>query len=242
MTHSYHISGMTCGSCVLKVKSELLKLGDVLEAEVQKEAPQATITMQRHIPLNTLQEALNKAGTQYRITAADTGVQHQEVTTADNTGTSYYPIILIFAYIAGITGLLQVTAHHFDPMQWMSHFMGGFFVVFSFFKLLNLKGFAEGYSSYDIVARQVRAYGFIYPFIELALGLAFLTGYHPLLTNSITLFIMSISTIGVVQSLLRKTNFQCACLGTIIQLPLSKVTLAEDLLMVFMSAIMLVLL
>jgi hypothetical protein len=43
----------------------------------------------------------------------------------------------------------------------------------------------------------------------------------------------------VVQSLIKKTNFQCACLGTIIKLPLSKVTLFEDLLMMVMSIIML---
>jgi copper chaperone CopZ len=46
MTHTYHISGMTCSGCVAKVKSELLKLGDVTAAEVQLASPQAIITMQ----------------------------------------------------------------------------------------------------------------------------------------------------------------------------------------------------
>jgi copper chaperone CopZ len=55
MTHTYHINGMTCSSCVGKVKSELLKLGDVTEARVQLQAPQATISMQQHIPIDTLQ-------------------------------------------------------------------------------------------------------------------------------------------------------------------------------------------
>jgi hypothetical protein len=73
----------------------------------------------------------------------------------------------------------------------------------------------------------------------LAIGLAFVTGFQPLLTNAATLVIMAISTIGVVQSLLRKTAFQCACLGTVIKLPLSKVALFEDLLMVAMSIVML---
>ena len=118
--------------------------------------------------------------------------------------------------------------------------MAGFFLVFSFFKVMNLKGFAEGYRSYDVVAKAIPAYGFIYPFIELGLGIAFLTQWQPLATNIATLIVMGVSAIGVVQSLLRKSTFQCACLGTVIKLPLSKVTLFEDLLMVLMSIIMIV--
>ncbi len=45
MTHTYAISGMTCGKCVAKVKTELLKLGDILSADVKLDAPQASITM-----------------------------------------------------------------------------------------------------------------------------------------------------------------------------------------------------
>ncbi len=124
-------------------------------------------------------------------------------------------------------------------MQWMQHFMAGFFIVFSFFKLMNLGGFAEGYGSYDIVAKQFPAWGFIYPFVELALGILFLTGLESRGTAIATFIVMGVSSIGVIQSLLQKKVFQCACLGTIIKLPLSKVTLFEDLLMVFMSAMIL---
>jgi len=243
MTHTYNITGMTCTSCVAKVKSELLKLGDITNAEVQLESPQATITMQKHIATASLQEAISKAGTKYTITEADGGMQQHTMSSdaAAEGGNSYFPIFLIFGYILGVSLLAQVGMGQFMWMQWMSHFMAGFFLVFSFFKLMNLKGFAEGYRTYDIVAKAVPAYGFIYPFIELALGVAYLTGFDPQLTNIVALAVMSISTIGVVQSLLKKTQFQCACLGTVIKLPLSKVTLFEDVLMVVMSAVMLVL-
>jgi hypothetical protein len=46
----------------------------------------------------------------------------------------------------------------------------------------------------------------------------------------------------VIQSLVKKTKFQCACLGTIFKVPLSKVTLVEDLLMVVMGAGMIIML
>lgn len=226
---------MTCSGCVAKVKSELLKLADVTGAEVQLATPQATITMQKHISTATLQEAVGRAG-KYTITEADGGMH--DASTEETGGDSYFPIFLIFGYIAGITLFVQLAQEQFILMQWMSHFMAGFFLVFSFFKLMNLKGFAEGYSTYDVVAKKLPVYGFVYPFIELGLGLAFLTQWEPLVTNVVTLIVMGVSTIGVVQSLLKRTPFQCACLGTVIKLPLSKVTLFEDLLMVGMSIVM----
>ncbi len=226
---------MTCSGCVANVKSAILKMGGVLSAEVQLTAPQATITMQGHIPTATLQQAI---GAKYIITD-DTTTAVQMEAGASTEAVSYYPILLIFGYITGITLLIQSSKGAFYWMEWMGSFMAGFFLLFSFFKLLNLSAFAEGYSTYDIVARKLPAYGYVYPFIELALGIAYLTGFQPELTNIITLLVMGISTLGVVQSLMCKTQFQCACLGTIIKLPLSKVTLFEDLLMVAMSAAML---
>lgn len=230
---------MTCGSCVARVKNELLKLGDITGAEIKLSSPQAIISMSRHISTSVLQEAVSKAGP-YQITDAAAHSGHPVIEATDTDKPSYLPIFLIFGYIAGISILVQVVKGSFNWMQWMSHFMAGFFFVFSFFKLMNLKGFAEGYQSYDVVAKQFPVWGYIYAFIELGLGIAFLTGLEPLTVNAITLVVMAVSTVGVVQSLLRKTSFQCACLGTVIKLPLSKVTLFEDLLMVIMSATMLI--
>lgn len=240
MTHSYQISGMTCGSCVARVKSELLKLGDVQEVKVQLASPQAVITMGKHIDTGRLQKAVSNAGA-YTIdeVSGNAGAFPYEKGRQEKIG--YYPIFLIFGYIAAGSLLVQWVSGHFDLMQWMSHFMAGFFLVFSFFKLLSLRAFAQSYQAYDIIARAVPRWGFVYPFVELALGLLFLSGVYPLGTNVATFLVMSISTVGVIQSLLKKKDFQCACLGTIIKLPLSRVTLFEDILMVVMSAVMIAL-
>ena len=232
---------MTCSSCTARVKSELLKLGDIESVEVQLAAPQATITMQRHIPVEKLQAAIDKAGT-YKIAASNGTAHHVSgtVETQTSESNSYFPIVLIFAFITGITFFIQWIQGVFMWMQWMRHFMAGFFFVFSFFKFMNLRGFQEGYGTYDVVARRWPVWGWIYPFVELALAFAFLSGFEPLITNVVTLLVMGVSSIGVIQSLRRKSSFQCACLGTVIKLPLSKVTLAEDLLMVLMSAAMII--
>lgn len=141
-----------------------------------------------------------------------------------------------------MTVFIELTSGEFDLMRWMSHFMSGFFLVFSFFKLLDLSGFAKAYATYDIVAKKIKIYGFIYPFLELGLGVLFALKIMPLYTNIFTLVLMSVSTIGVVETLRIKSDFQCACLGTIFKLPMTRITLFEDLLMVLMSFAMILML
>lgn len=153
--------------------------------------------------------------------------------------TSYFPLVLILLYLLGAVGLAEVAAGGFDAARAMRHFMAGFFLVFSFFKLLDVPAFAMSYSSYDILARRWLGYGYVYPFLELALGAAYLAYFQPGLTNVATLVVMGVSTIGVVQSLLARRKIRCACLGAVFNLPMSYVTLTEDLLMVGMAASML---
>jgi hypothetical protein len=117
--------------------------------------------------------------------------------------------------------------------------MACFFLVFSFFKLLDLKGFASTYAMYDLLAMNLPAYGYIYPFIELGLGLSYLTGLNPFVTNWATIVVMGFSSLGVVQSVLNKQKIRCACLGAVFNLPMSTVTIVEDFLMIGMAGTML---
>ena len=153
---------------------------------------------------------------------------------------TYKPILVVFAYILGVTLLVEFARGAFLWDVWMTNFMAGFFLVFSFFKLLNLKGFAESYASYDLVAKRWSQWGYVYAFIELALGVAYVLRFMPLLTNVIALVVMSLSIIGVLQSVLNKQKIQCACLGTVFNLPMSTVTIIEDGVMIVMSAAMII--
>jgi cation transport ATPase len=237
MKHTYQITGMTCANCEAKVKSALLSLPDIESAEVSKATGTATITMTKHIALSELQKAIGEKGN-YKITAE----HHSE--TAEQAKSwleTYKPILLIFAYITSITLLVQFNNHHFMPMQWMQHFMAGFFLTFSFFKLLNLSGFAESYAMYDVIAKRIPAWGYVYAFTELALGIAYLINFNPLITNAVTFIVMSVGIIGVLQSVLNKKKIQCACLGAVFNLPMSTVTIIEDALMIAMSGAMILL-
>jgi len=147
----------------------------------------------------------------------------------------------IFPYFLG--GILILGTILSMVFNFMILYMGIFFIIFSLFKMPDWKGFVEAFSTYDILAKNIKPYGWAYPVIEFALGVLFIANYftefYLVPVAWVTLVIMAIGSLGVTIKLLKKEKFQCACLGTWINVPLTKVTLLEDLLMVFMSIILL---
>ncbi|HMR88611.1 MAG TPA: heavy metal-associated domain-containing protein [Saprospiraceae bacterium] len=232
MEHTYQLTGMTCSSCESKVKKAIESVSGVVSAEVSKDKQSATIQMQKHIPVTIFQNVLEA---KYQI-SNDTMVSEEKPRTWLEI---YTPILLIFFFITLVTILVQLKNDSFDAMIWMRHFMAGFFLVFSFFKFLNLKGFTESYVMYDVLAKKIPAWAYLYAFVEFGLGIAFLVDFNPILTNAVTLVVMTISITGVLQSVLNKQKIQCACLGAVFNLPMSTVTIIEDGIMILMSAAML---
>ena len=153
---------------------------------------------------------------------------------------TYKPLILILAYIGVSSVLIQIPTGVVSANETMRYFMAGFFLVFSFFKLLDLQSFANAYAGYDLLAQRWRPWGLMYPLIELALGLAYLVHWQPALTNLLTLIVMGFSAIGVLRAVLGEEEIRCACLGTVFQLPMSTVTIIEDLGMAAMAGLMLI--
>ena len=117
--------------------------------------------------------------------------------------------------------------------------MGLFFFVFSFFKFLDLKGFQQSFRRYDPLAKLLPFYGWVYPFIELTLGVLFLTQLEAQLALWVTLVILSITTVGVIKVLLSREKIQCACLGSVLNLPMTEATLIENAVMIGMAGWML---
>lgn len=246
MQFKYKIRGMHCEACIKKIQSAL-KSVPFKVIHVGFTPPQLQIEAMDAPSLSIINHYLAQAG-KYQVEA------EQPATNTLNTAQiadppplsegnedhgilSYYPIFLITAYIIGVVSLNNFSriSLRMDWMNWMSQFMAGFFLVFSAFKFLDLRGFAEGYATYDLLAKRWSSYGFIYPFLELGLAILYLGGWFPKMTPILTIIIMGFSTLGVMNSLLKRQKFQCACLGTFLKVPLSSITLIEDLSMVFLA-------
>ncbi len=76
MKHSYEITGMSCNGCRTSVEKALNTI-DGIDTVVTLEPPVATITMEKHVPIEQLQKALSAVGN-YSI---------KVVSATDNTST-----------------------------------------------------------------------------------------------------------------------------------------------------------
>ena len=151
----------------------------------------------------------------------------------------YIPLIVIVVLTLLSACAKQIAYAGWNWMNWMRDFMGFFLVVFSMFKFFDMEGFADGFQMYDLLAKRFRPYARIYPFIELALGLGYLSHWQPMLIYSVTVVILAFGSIGVLRALFKGLDIECACMGTVLHVPLSTVALIEDLGMAMMAAGML---
>lgn len=236
----YQVSGMTCGSCVARVKAALAPMAD--EVEVTLQPPEVLLKNNKH-PLAVLNEVLAAVG-HYHLTAMTVSSAAPSISPIEEQKSwlaTYFPLLLIFGFILLVTLSNQFAQNAvFSLEHWMIHFMAGFFLVFSFFKLLDVRGFADSYAMYDLLAMRFKFYGYVYPFIELGLGLAYLIAWQPLITHWITFIVMTFSSLGVIRSVRNKQKIRCACLGAVFNLPMSTITIIEDLLMAGMALWMIV--
>lgn len=106
-------------------------------------------------------------------------------------------------------------------------------------KIFHPPAFADGFQMYDLIGKRSRAYAYVYPYIELALGLGYLSFFMPIYIYSATIIVMGIGIIGVIDALRRGLDINCPCMGSVLDVPLSTVTLAEDIGMAGMAAVML---
>jgi hypothetical protein len=145
-------------------------------------------------------------------------------------------VILAITTLAWLLTALYGPASIAGGLQW---FMGVFFLVFALFKLVGYRMFTAMFAGYDVIAKRVAAYAYMYPFIELGLGLLYLLNLIPFTRDVLTLIVMAAGTIGVTQEIRKRSGVHCACLGNIIKLPLSTVSVVEDVGMGLMAFAML---
>ena len=239
MKHTYNITGMTCGGCKASVEKYLGDINNVTNVSVNLEKGEAEVTMEKHIETKVLKDALpekytlsEKKEEKKEIPAVDFGEEFEK-----SKFEQLKPLFLIIFYIT--TAGILLNYKNWNWSSFMLDFMGLFYIVFSFFKMLDLKGFPDSFRMYDPLAKRVPIYGNIYPFIETALGLMFLMRFEITVALIITLVILGVTTIGVTKTLLDKKAIKCACLGTALKLPMTEATFIENAIMIIMAVLML---
>ncbi|MBT3871473.1 MAG: heavy metal transporter [Flavobacteriaceae bacterium] len=237
MKQTYKVEGMTCNNCKASVEKYINALENVTHVSVHLENGETEVTMDKHISTELLKKALPEKFTLSEKHEKNVFSSNITIDAEKTKLEQLKPLLLIIFYITTASLLI-----HYKDWSWnefMLDFMGLFYIVFSFFKMLDLKGFPESFKMYDPLAKRIPIYGWMYPFIETVLGLMFLMRFKVDIALVITLIVLGITTIGVLKTLLYKKHIRCACLGTALKLPMTEATLIENTIMMVMSILML---
>ena len=219
---------MTCNGCKSTVEGKLGSLDGVYDVQVDLTKSEAIIYSKNPISFSLITDSLPS---KYNI-IGDGNVQDNEIKKISKIK-QLKPLFIIFGYIS-ITSIL-LNFKDWNLTNAMIDFMGIFYVIFSFFKILDIKGFSMSFRMYDPLAKQAPIYGYIYPFIEVLLGMMFLVRFEVNIALILTVIVLGITTIGVTQTLINKRSIKCACLGTTLNLPMTEATFIENALMIIMA-------
>ena len=226
------ISGMTCEGCRSSVEDKLGTLDGVDDVQVDLARGEVVIYSKDPVSFTLVKEIL----------PAKYSLINEEDLNLDTNGDliikaskikQLKPLFIILGYIFIASILLNY--ENWNSSNAMLDFMGLFYVIFSFFKILDIKGFSMSFSMYDPLAKQAPIYGYIYPFIEVLLGMMFLIRFEVNIALMLTVIVLGITTIGVTQTLINKRSIKCACLGTTLNLPMTEATFIENALMIIMA-------
>ena len=133
---TYLINGMHCKGCVKKVQQAFISHNQISEANVNLEKSSVKLKMIKMLQFDELTSIIKNIG-DYQLIENEC-----EIFFKKNQISTYKPL---YTYSVYFTFILSAYKTSFHFMNWMSNFMGGFFITFSFFKFLDLNGFSNSF-------------------------------------------------------------------------------------------------
>lgn len=159
----------------------------------------------------------------------------------DPEGTSYRPVVAVF----GMALLMALAAAWAAFGTVATVRTGEWFVAFSMsilalLKLQDLEGFSNRFLGYDLLARRVVRYAYVYPFAEAFAGILMIAGVLAWIAAPVALIIGTIGAVSVIKAVyVDGRELKCACVGGGSNVPLGFLSLTENLMMVAMAIWML---
>jgi len=233
MNEVYKVSGMTCDGCANSIK-EALELNNLISSvNISLENENINISSDKSFTVNELNSLIENLGN-YKIYEENIFSKIIEYFSSKKT------LLLALSLVLISSLSLHIGEDNFELNEWMVSYMGIFFLLFSFLKLVDVKGFSGSFKKYDLISKIIPSFAITYPFIELFLALTFLSGYFLITSYIMTLLFMTSQFFGVFISLQKKEVIKCACMGSSINIDISTLTLIENLVMILMSSYMII--
>lgn len=114
-------------------------------------------------------------------------------------------------------------------------FLGLWLIQFGMVKLFDIDDFANKFTQYDVFGSRARVYAYVFPFIQIALGLAYLGVFHPQATSILLLVAALINLIGLYKQYDNVPLFKGVSLSGFLRTPLREAAIVENTLMIAMA-------
>jgi copper chaperone CopZ len=253
LKNTYEIKGMTCDGCVQTIKNKLELENEIIEANISLNESKLILISKKDYNAKDLDKITKNVGSYSFHNKNETNSFKQNKLLIYIK--TYKPVLLaqffviLLAFISSIEGnfiynalSLSINSSLISFEVFLKEFfrlyMGYFFIIFSFLKLQNINQFAISFSKYDPISQKYFKFGVIYPFLELFLGILFILNFFGLFINILTIIIFIPQTIGIIIKLRNNEKIACACIGTSVEIPLSNLTIIENLIMCIMAIYM----
>lgn len=159
----------------------------------------------------------------------------------DPEAVSYRPVIAVFA-VAALMALAAswVASGSFITVRSAEWFIAFSMTLLAMLKLQDVESFSTMFLNYDLLARRVVRYSYVYPYGELLAGVLMIAGTLMWLSIPVALFIGTVGAISVFKAVyIDRRAIKCTCVGGASRVPLGFVSLTENLMMVGMAIWML---
>ena len=235
MENVFKLEGMTCQGCADTIQGGLNEQSFIEKAKVSLEETTLYVTAKQSIDINSLNSIVSGLGN-YKVRPYKSSIFSEIL----NYFISKKPIVIALAIVILSSFAMQIPNDTFEIKNLFMSYMGIFFILFSFLKLLNVSGFSMTFKKYDLISKVIPGFAISYPFIELALGIIYLAKIESVLIyiNILTISFMTSQSIGIARALINSEQIQCACMGSAVDVPLSSLTLVENFIMIIMSGYM----
>lgn len=232
--NTYKVQGMTCDDCVQTIKTKLELENEITEVNISLSESKLTVISNKNYEPEDLNKIIKNVGNYY--IENNKSNKYKQGNLIDYIKT-YKPILLALFFVV-LLAVISSIERSFSYKEFFRLYMGYFFIIFSFLKLQNIKQFALSFSKYDPISQKFFKFGIIYPFLELLLGILFILNFLGLTINILTIIIFIPQTIGVIVKLKNNEKISCACVGTSTEIPISNLTILENIIMCLMAIYM----
>ncbi len=164
----------------------------------------------------------------------------REVRAADEP--SYVPVLAVFGTAAALAVASAIaTGAPNAPALLLARFVATAMCLLAMLKLQDIETFSTMFLNYDLLARRVVRYAYIYPWAEFGAGVLMLAGVGGFIAAPVALAIGTVGAASVIKAAyIDRRELKCACVGGGGSVPLGFVSLTENLMMIGMGAWMLV--